>query len=109
MSNPRIRKKIHNRCMADFLIECTEDDLWKQKFMQLSDEDTLDTALEGMPEACAALFAGHKLHYCVEALEWKDVPRKVSRWWPIEESARYFMCYPFEFPESALYLSMDSE
>jgi len=113
MSNPRIRKKIHNRYVADFLIEFIQDDVWKQKLLQLSEDKALaeatmlDTALEGMPDAFAALFPGPSLHYCIEALEWGDVPRKVSRGWPDDASSRYFMCYPFEFPGSPLYLSID--
>jgi len=96
--------------MADFLIECTQDEGWKQKLSQLSEEGKLDTALEGMPVMFEDVFPealGMNLQYCIESIQLADVPRRASRWWPNEEGAQYFMCYPSAFPESALYLCID--
>lgn len=110
MSNIRITKKKHTRFMADFLIECTQDSVWKAKLAQLEGEQKLDTVVEGMPAMFSRDFpeaAEMNLQYCIEPIDYDDVPRKASRWWPKEENARYFMCYPARFPESALYLAFD--
>ncbi len=98
--------------MADFLIECTQDADWKSRLAGLSGEAKLDTAVDGMPSSFIELFPEVNdmgLHYCVEPVALSEVPRKASRWWPHEETARQFMCYPAAFPESALYLSFDFE
>ncbi len=110
MSNPRITKKKHSRYQADFLIECTQSPEWIEKLKTLTEEGRLDTALDGFPDDFFAMYpetTSMALHYGIEKITYSDVPRQASRRWPSEEGAHYFLCYPMDFPQAALYMSVD--
>jgi hypothetical protein len=110
MSNARITKKHHTRFLADFFIECTQDEAWENKLRTLEIEGKLNTATDGFPEVFADLYpetVGLNLQYCVERVDYASVPRAASCWWPVDADTQYFMCYPADFPQSALYMAID--
>ena len=110
MSKARIIKKHHTRFLADFLVECSQDEVWKGKMQKLGLEDKLDTAVEGYPQEFVEVFPEaqqYELQYCVERLELADIPRAACCWWPIEEDTHYYVAYPAQFPESSIYMAID--
>lgn len=112
MANARILKKWHTRYLADFLIECTHDELWEAKLKVLDTESKLDTAVDGFPVAFSEFYVetdGMNLQYCIERVQYTDVPRASSCWWPQDEKIQYFMCYPAQFPQAAIYMAIDFE
>ncbi|MEK9711775.1 MAG: hypothetical protein VW258_04335 [Thalassolituus sp.] len=107
---PRILKKHHTRYLAEFLVECSQNEEWKKKLQSLSGEDKLDTALEGMPAEFVEDFPeveALNLQYCVERVEYEEVPRAASSWWPVDDETHYYVAYPAQFPESEIYLAID--
>ncbi|WP_221797974.1 hypothetical protein [Oceanobacter mangrovi] len=110
MANARITKKQHTRLLGDFLIECTQDSAWEGKLKALSDENKIDTSVDGFPAAFLADFPEaeyQKLHYCIERVEYAEVPRAASCWWPVDAETQYFMAYPADFPQSQVYMAID--
>ncbi|MCY0964674.1 hypothetical protein [Parathalassolituus penaei] len=112
MANARITKKYHTRFLADFFVECTHDAAWEAKLKGLELEGKLDTAVEGFPEVFGDMYPetdGMNLHYCIERVELAAIPRAASCWWPISAETEFFMCYPADFPQSAVYMAIDFE
>ena len=107
---PRILKKIHNRFLAEFLVEASQSDDWKKKLQTLNDENKLDTSVEGFPfellEYCPEVEA-FQLEYSIERVALADVPRAASCWWPIEQDTHFYVAYPTAFPETKLYMAVD--
>lgn len=110
MAKPRIIKKKHVTYLGEFLIECSQDDAWKTKMQGLTLEDKLDTAIEGFPAEFEEVFPETKamaLQYCIERVEFADIPRAASCWWPVDETTHYYVAYPAQYPESTLYMAID--
>lgn len=110
MANQRIIKKRHTTYLAEFLVDASQDESWKQKLRQLPIEDKLDTAEVGFPanfNACFPETLGMRLHYCIERVTLEDVPREASCWWPVDEATHYFITYPAAFPRAAIYMAID--
>ncbi len=110
MANARITKKYHTRYLADFFVECTQVKEWEEKLKAMGLEDKTDTAVDGFPASFEQEFPeiiGLGLHYCIERVELADIPRAASCWWPIDDATQYFMCYPADFPQSAVYMAID--
>ena len=110
MANARITKKHHTRFIADFFVECIQDKEWEGKLKALAEENKIDTAVDGFPVDFFKAFPeaeGLQLHYCIERIEYADVPRSASCWWPVEENTAYFMAYPADFPNSQLFMAID--
>jgi len=110
MANARILKKYHSRLIADFFVECTHDKEWEGKLKGLSDENKIDTAIDGFPADFLSEYPEaelQKLHYCIERVEYAEVPRAASCWWPLEDGTEYFMAYPADFPQSQIYMAID--
>lgn len=110
MSNNRIIKKVHTRYLADFLVEASQDAVWAKKMHDLGLEDKLNTSEAGFPEVFVGLFPevqGMLLEYSIERVNLADVPRRASSWWPVEPGTSYFMAYPTQFPQSAIYMAID--
>ncbi|MDF1764556.1 MAG: hypothetical protein P1U57_14200 [Oleibacter sp.] len=110
MSNLRIRKKFHTNFLGDFLIEASQDEAWQGHLKKLPMDERIGSDDLGYPQEFAAL-ADYAilppLSYSVERVALKDIPRRVSCWWPIEENTHYYLCYPTEFPKTQLYLAID--
>ena len=107
---PRILKKYHTRYLAEFLVECSQNEEWKKKLQGLNDENKLDTSVEGLPADFVADFPelnGLDLQYCVERIELTEIPRAASCWWPIDDSTHFYVAYPAQFPEATLYMAID--
>jgi len=107
---PRILKKHHTRYLAEFLVECSQNPDWKKKLQGLTEENKLDTAVEGFPADFIDDFPeidALNLQYCVERVEYSEVPRVASRWWPLEEDTHFYVAYPAAFPESSIYMAID--
>ncbi|WP_430462077.1 hypothetical protein ACQUQU_04625 [Thalassolituus sp. LLYu03] len=110
MSNARIVKKHHTRLLAEFLVEVSQDAEWEKKLQALQVEDKLNTSEAGFPEEFLKWFPEAetlKLEYSIERVELADVPRAASCWWPLEDNTHYFMAYPAQFPQSAVYMAID--
>lgn len=112
MSNARIQKKKHTNLLADFLIEASQDPEWAKKLQALALEDKLDTSELGFPELFTVFFPETKkmnLEYSLERVNYADVPREASSWWPLEEedTTSYFIAYPTQFPQSVVYMAID--
>lgn len=110
MSNKRIIKKIHTRYLGDFLIEASQDTSWAQKMHDLTLEDKLNTSEAGFPEVFSGLFpeaSYYQLEYSIERVNLTDIPRDAAAWWPVEPGTSYFMAYPTQFPQVAIYMAID--
>ena len=110
MSKPRIVKKLHTRYLADFFVEVSQDPEWEKKLQALQTEDKLDTAETGFPAEFFNWFPEAEtlnLQYCIERVELADVPRAASCWWPMDEHTHFYMAYPAQFPQSAIYMAID--
>lgn len=110
MSNYRIVKKIHTRFLGDFFIEASQDPSWAEKMHDLALEDKLSTNENGFPEVFLGLFpeaSAYRLEYSIERVNLEDVPREASAWWPVEPGTSYFMAYPTQFPQAAIYMAID--
>ena len=110
MANARIIKKLHTRYLADFFVECSQDEDWSKKLRGLKIEDKLNTAEEGFPEFFTDCFpetGSMGLEYSVERVNYADVPRGASCWWPVEANTHYYIAYPTQFPQSSIYMAID--
>jgi len=110
MSNARIEKKKHTRFLADFFVEVSQDPEWEKKLQALKIEDKLNTAEEGYPQEFLQWVPEaekNNLQYSIERVELEDIPREASCWWPMDDSTRFYMAYPSEFPQSAIYMAID--
>lgn len=107
---PRVTKKLHTRFLIDFFIESTQDQDWNQKLKDLAIEERINTSESGFPANFQGFFPETKtmdLAYSIERVELNAVPREASSWWPIEEGTQYYMAYPTNFPQAAVYLAID--
>lgn len=112
MSNARIQKKKHTNYLADFFIEASQDAEWTKKMKEMSLEDKLDTSVLGFPEFFSGFFPETKemnLEYSIEKVNYADVPRSASSWWPLEDNTTYFVAYPTAHPAAAIYMAIDFE
>lgn len=110
MKKARIVKKLHGRYLAEFLLECSQDEEWKKKLQSLNEENRLETAVEGLPPAFIEDFpetTEMSLEYSVERLSLEEVPRAASCWWPVDEQTHFYVAYPAQFPEKRLYMAVD--
>ncbi len=110
MSNLRIIKKQHTRYLPDFFVEVSQDPEWEKKLQALQVEDKLDTADSGFPAEFLTWFPEAQalnLNYCIERVEYADIPREASCWWPVDEHTHYYMAYPAQFPQSSIYMAID--
>lgn len=108
--NARITKKLHTRYLADFFIEASQDQHWGKKLQALTIEGRLNTAEDSFPEHFVAFFPetqGMELAYSIERVRYEDVPRSASCWWPLEDNTHYYIAYPNEFPQVAIYMAID--
>ena len=106
----RIVKKVHNRYLIDFFIEATQDDAWNKQLKELAVEGRINTSENGFPANFVSFFPETEkmgLTYSIERVELNDIPREASCWWPIEESTQYYMAYPTNFPQAAVFLAID--
>lgn len=106
----RITKKLHTRFLIDFFIEATQDHDWNHKLENLAIEGRINTAEDGFPENFLGFFPETKsmdLNYSIERVELVNIPREAACWWPIEEGTQYYMAYPTNFPQAAIYLAID--
>ena len=110
MKKARIIEKQHTNYLAEFLLECSQDSDWEKKLQSLSDENRLETALEGFPPAFTEDFpetVGMNLQYCIEKVALDEIPRAASCWWPMEDDTHFFVAYPVRFPETRLFMAVD--
>lgn len=106
----RITKKLHTRFLVDFFIEATQSPEWNEKLQGLEVEARLNTSEQGFPENFLGFFPETQnmgLEYSIERVELEAIPREASCWWPIEEGTQYYMAYPSNFPQAAVYLAID--
>ena len=110
MSNARIQKKKHTNLLADFFIEASQDPEWSKKMKEMGLEDKLDTSALGYPEFFDGFFPeaqSMELEFSIEKINYADVPRSASSWWPVDETTTYFVAYPTQFPQSSIYMAID--